>query len=573
MLSSIKRKTIAAFGLIILISAVITSVLLVNTAQIADTTTEFYEHPYTGMDQVWMLRRDFLDNQRALYKFLSAPEESREKAGKSLQTSLDKNNQELLDTLASLRVVAEGKGVDELFNRMDELQIQEAALQKEVMQLISSGRTDEAASIMRKSYEPIFEEITGNVLLLFDAANKDALSFIDSAQAGKQTAILIGILLTSAMVVISFILMALYLKALMRPLRQVSGVAQKMAHGDLSVTDQLTYYSEDEIGDLVRHQEEMSQKIAAYIAAISNTMSRLSQKDLQIESQNTFEGDFLEIQASVEKLVMVLNATLSEINSAANQVSSGATQIASAAQDLSQGTTEQAASIETLSLNVETISHQVQDTAQNAQKATRETDESGKEIALCSGKMLEMNEAMRQISQRANEISKIIKTIEDIAFQTNILALNAAVEAARAGVAGKGFAVVADEVRSLASKSAEASKSTSALIEGTIQAVENGGRIAQDTNDALENVVQSSRRVTEVVTSIAAASTEQAKAIEAASEVVQQISNVVQINSATAEESAAASEELSGQAELLRSLANQFKLLNMETVAPARQTE
>ncbi|MEG1894902.1 MAG: methyl-accepting chemotaxis protein, partial [Oscillospiraceae bacterium] len=198
--------------------------------------------------------------------------------------------------------------------------------------------------------------------------------------------------------------------------------------------------------------------------------------------------------------------------------------------------------------------------AENAHLASQKSAEAGAEVMVSNQKMEQLVVAMEKISQSSVDIGKVIKVIEDIAFQTNILALNAAVEAARAGTAGKGFAVVADEVRNLASKSAEAAKGTTALIEGSVEAVKNGTRLVDDTAKSLGTVAQSAKDVGELIDRIAAASNDQASAATQVTQGVEQISSVVQTNSATAEESAAASEELSGQATMLRQLVEKFKL-------------
>ena len=238
----------------------------------------------------------------------------------------------------------------------------------------------------------------------------------------------------------------------------------------------------------------------------------------------------------------------------------GSDQMASGAQALSQGSVQQAASVEELAATIAGISEHVQKTARNAADARDHSVRSGEETAVCNQEMKEMVAAMDEIGKRSTEIGKIIKTIEDIAFQTNILALNAAVEAARAGEAGKGFAVVADEVRNLAGKSASASKSTSELIQGAVTAVEKGMEIATETAQSLEKVVVSSQAISGLVDKIAEAAVEQSNSLEQVTGGMNQISNVVQTNSATAEESAATSEELSSQSQVLRNLVRQFKL-------------
>ena len=230
------------------------------------------------------------------------------------------------------------------------------------------------------------------------------------------------------------------------------------------------------------------------------------------------------------------------------------------AQALAQGATEQAAAVEQLAATITGISKQVNDTAENARNARNQSNMAGDEVEECNRQMRDMMAAMEEITRTSDEIGKIIKTIEDISFQTNILALNAAVEAARAGEAGKGFAVVAEEVRSLANKSTVASNDTAVLIESSIAAVARGKDIASETASSLSKVVEEVRTAASTVDKIADAAEEQAGAVEQVTVGVDQISSVVQTNSATSEQSAAASAELSNQAEVLKGLVAKFKL-------------
>ena len=235
-------------------------------------------------------------------------------------------------------------------------------------------------------------------------------------------------------------------------------------------------------------------------------------------------------------------------------------QLSVSAQTLSQGTTEQASVVQELAAQICTISEEVKHTAGGALEVRSQTHQAGKEVILCNQKMQNLVEAMERIQTSSQEIEKILKTIDDIAFQTNILALNAAVEAARAGSAGKGFAVVAEEVRDLAGKSAQAAKNTSELIANSTDAVHTGTEIAQNTAEVLTGVVSSIQSVVDAIDHIAVISNEQSESVEQVSEGINQISVVVQNNSSTAEEGAAASEQLSAEAVCLKELVEQFTL-------------
>ncbi len=282
--------------------------------------------------------------------------------------------------------------------------------------------------------------------------------------------------------------------------------------------------------------------------------------DIHTKDEEVYIGDFVPLLDSMRNINIHLSDTLSQINQSAEQVSAGSSQVSDGAQALAQGATEQASSVEELSATIEEITAHIKSNAENAADAKGLMDSAAVQVADSNRQMQEMIAAMNDISAKSGEIGKIIKTIDDIAFQTNILALNAAVEAARAGEAGKGFAVVADEVRNLAGKSADAAKTTSALIAESISAVENGTKIADDTAKSMLAVVDSASKISNSIDQISNASSEQADAAEQVTLGVNQISAVVQTNSATAQESAAASEELNGQAQMMRDLVAKFKL-------------
>lgn len=370
----------------------------------------------------------------------------------------------------------------------------------------------------------------------------------------------IGIILAVGIALLAIFIFLISL-SLVKPLRKLSVVTNKLAEGHLDV--EIDVKSNDEIGSLASSMQLLVGRLKTYIDyinEISDLLKRMGQGELELNFKQTYDGEFALVKQALVTTSDMLNETLSQINVTAEQVASGSDQVSSGAQALSQGATEQASSIEELSATMNDISTQIQQTAENALRAKEISVDTNRATMQGKEQMQQMISAMEEISNTSTEIGKIIKNIDDIAFQTNILALNAAVEAARAGSAGKGFAVVADEVRNLAGKSAESAKTTAILIENAVTAIENGTKIVAETAKSLEDIVEGSQKSTNVIQDIANASDEQAHSMNQVNLGVEQISAVVQTNSASAEESAATSEELSAQAQMLKELISRFKL-------------
>ena len=348
------------------------------------------------------------------------------------------------------------------------------------------------------------------------------------------------------------------------PLKKISSAGVEVAKGNFDVDIQ--YNKKDEIGELAESMREIMQRIRAIISDLQNKLSELSKGNYRVdmEDQEYYAGAYAPLLQSLRDIRGDLSDTMKEIKNSAAQVQAGSEQVSNAAQSLSEGATEQASSIEELSATMVDISHKIDSTLKITEEVATLSNDAEKAVNVSTDKMDEMAKAMQDITVKSQEISKIIKTIDDIAFQTNILSLNAAIEAARAGAAGKGFAVVADEVGNLAQKSAKAAQNTSSLIAEAIDAVEKGAKLSGETVQSLEVVSAQSKKINSMIGNISQASDEQAKGVKQVSVGIDQISSVVQNNSATAEESAAASEELSGQAHTLNELMSKFQLKEEE---------
>lgn len=342
------------------------------------------------------------------------------------------------------------------------------------------------------------------------------------------------------------------LKKGLAPVDSVMGLAEKMRNGDLSQDNGSVIYKNDELGMLAKIFTETSEILGGYINEISQVLMQAASGNLDISIEKEFIGDFNRIKLDLCRILDSLNDTFNEMQIAAEQVATGAQQFSDSSQSLSQGAIEQASSVEELSAKIMEITGQVKESAVHTNNANDKAETVGTELENSNKQMSELLKSMADITETSSQIGNIIKTIEDIAFQTNILALNAAVEAARAGEAGKGFAVVADEVRNLASKSAEAAKNTTVLIESSLHSVQEGAKFAEITATSLENVVAGAKEIISDIAEISKKADVQFSSLEEVTAGIEQISNVIQNNAAIAEESAATSQELSAQAQMLK---------------------
>ena len=400
-------------------------------------------------------------------------------------------------------------------------------------------------------------------MVYIDGLDYSLLGVMPTAEFDAQTAsilrvLLIGVISCGVILAGCCVFLAL---SITRPVKRLDVVVSRLADGELDVEVDTTGRDEiSEVGCGVARIVSRLKAYILYIEEIAQVLRQIAQGNLVFSLQQDYVGEFAKVKDAMLHIRDTLTDTMSNISQSAVQVNAGAEQIASGAQVLAQGATEQASSVQELSQAVQELSGQATEEAEKAVEAGHFLERVEGEVEKSNQQMDQMRQAMADISTQSATIRGIIKTIDDIAFQTNILALNAAVEAARAGTAGKGFSVVADEVRSLAGKSAEAARKTNELIENSVQAVSRGEDLTKATAESLHTVAQETRKVVETINGVAAAYHDQADKLSEIAKGVDQISSVVQTNSATAEESAAASQELSGQASMMREQVAMFHM-------------
>ncbi|MDF2538646.1 MAG: putative sensory transducer protein [Herbinix sp.] len=431
------------------------------------------------------------------------------------------------------------------------------------LDLIREKQYDQALAVL-KDVTATREKVDEALYHLVEYNKELATNSLQFNRDSYERQSLLMVVLVSICVILAILLGAYLSRMISGPINKVVHAAEMLALGDINV--KVDSNTKDEIGRLSDAFNDMIRNIRNQALAVE----RLAAGDLTVEVEVQSENDLLGIK--LKELIQKNNEVLANIASASEQVANGSKQISDSSIALSQGATEQASAIEELTASLEEISSQTKMTAQNANRVNDLADEARDKAVKGNTQMKDMLVAMEDINESSAKISRIIKVIDDIAFQTNILALNAAVEAARAGQHGKGFAVVAEEVRNLAARSANAAKETTIMIEESIKKSEGGTRIAKDTAVAFHAILQHIEDVAGVVNGIAIASNEQAIGIEQINQGIMQVSEVVQTNSATSEEGAAASEVLSNQASLLKEMVGNFKLRVYEMTNDKKET-
>ena len=403
------------------------------------------------------------------------------------------------------------------------------------------------------AYQPILDSNNQAVGIYSSALS------LEESNAAMRNAQIISVVLVLLLILLAIALLLLFVRrTISRPLDEMAQVATKLAQGNLDIA--LEYRAKNELGILADALRSTVSSLQSYIRDISEKLHQMAQRDMRVQMDLEYVGDFAPIRTALVQISSSLNQTLSLIDVASQQVNTGAEQVSAAAQALAAGASEQAATVQELTASIATVDQQAEANVQNVRQATEYVTQAAAGILQSNEEMQKLTRAMDEIRESSEQISSITKVIEDIALQTNILALNAAIEAARAGTAGKGFAVVADEVRNLAAKSAEAAKQTAVLLQTAENTVKEGGEIAANTSRVLSQAGEQAKMISVSIEQVERGSVEQAGAIEQITLGLSQVSSVVQNNAATAEESSASSEELAAQAQALQQEVSKFLL-------------
>lgn len=447
-----------------------------------------------------------------------------------------------------------------MIDQMSSLSNNLVPLEEGAMKQVQEGQMEEALNyVYGDEYNTVIGNINGLKEQFLNTLDQRTQSEVDTLvlEANIIKGIIFAALFGVGLLQICVLLVTK--NKILNPIIAVRDQMGEIAAGNLSA-DFALEPDTSEIGMLVASIHETKKELKKYISDIDLNLSQMAKGKLDLTVASTYRGDFLPIQKAMAQILDSLNNALFQIHQTTGQVSEESEKMASDAQLLSNGAVEQASAVEELSASVQALSSQVNNTSKDADNARQSSLDAAQKLQICNEKMEDLTTAMGDISKSSHEISGIIKTIEDISFQTNILALNAAVEAARAGMAGKGFAVVADEVQSLANKSSIAAQDITKLITTSMKLVEHGTALSADTTRTLAMGVDGANRSTELVERIARSATEQAESLNQITLGMNQISDVVQTNAATAEKSSVSAQELRGQAEELKRSTQRFQL-------------
>ncbi len=549
----IRKSLIMGFGIAVLVPLIIIVVTLVMMSKQSASYQEIINKEMRSSQLITQCRMQANVGARSMREMILLPDRAQEKKEYAYNAL-----RQLESDLAELDQIYPLK--DNMLNTYKSTLNTWGTVLEQIIQEIESGNNTKAIELISTQCDPALDQLGQLAQEIKDNLNKVETEYVDGQALSTTITILVTIGVMLFLLIFIFMLGVKIIRNITLPSAQVREALIGFSQGNLEID--VEFESKNELGDMCNALRSSQGTLKAVIDDIVYLLGEMANGNFNVRTraENSYVGDLQDVLKAIRGINRNLSDTLVQIAQSADQVSAGADQVSTGAQSLAQGATEQASAVEELSATINEISNNSQENVHSSEETLKNSLAAGEQVQKSTELMAEMVTSMKKISDSSEEIGKIIGTIENIAFQTNILALNAAVEAARAGTAGKGFAVVANEVRDLATKSDQAAKATKELIDRAINSVHEGNAIVKDVSDALTNVATLAGQAIQGTEQFIAAVKGEAESIAQVTEGIDQISSVVQTNSATSEQSAAASEQLSGQATLMKELMQRFKL-------------
>ena len=558
----IKRKLIATVGSITVLAVVVAVIILIGMQYITTNVKGIFEGPMTNMSDVNDVKYGLTDLQRAINRLLAEGGENLADRYATFEKTVEEDVNLVVSAVASMEKqfkTTEGK------NKLSQLKakINEGEnVRPQVMELLKSGKIDEAYTLNYDTYLPIVQEIKDLTAELEDIVNTNGQTYYHNSRTVSVVLLIVGVILIGLLFVGSMWSTKTLTAVLKEPIEQIANATQLMYQGDMSAGELITYRSDDELGDMAHSLRGTMKNLDAYVQEISVTLREIAKGDLTKDSNEItdFLGDFASIKESFVYILKHFNTTLTKIQDASAHVETGSTDISKAASDLATGTTEQASAVEELTATVETVANLAEKSAQTTQEAYDNVMAAVNKAEGEREKMGDLIEAMKNIDDISKKIEVMATSIENIASQTSLLALNASIEAARAGDAGRGFAVVAEHIGQLATDSSKSAVNTRELIAKTMEEIGKGSQITESVAEAFKNTIDEMQKFADIAKTTNESAKNQAEALSQIEGGIEQISSVTQNTAAASEESSAVSDELAQRAEELDHLVQNFKL-------------
>ena len=559
----IAKKLFYSFGAIIVSTFLLIVILLAGMKWIEGRLVKLYQGPTMNIYYSASLYYPQVDIQRAVNRVMAEGLARREEMYPQLEATIAKDLaiiDEAYEKLRETLLTQENKDALEKIHTV--LTETVTGYREETLRLLKQGDYEAARNFNNEYYKPSVDEVKVMIEELEASILKTADDYENGAVKTSLLLIIMGIVLLVVITFIAVRLALIVINSITFPVAQIEEAAKQLRVGDLSHADDITYESEDELGNLAKTMRESISILSGYVKEICDNFEKVAKGDLtrNFDDITDFLGDFANIKASFVVILKEFNETLNEIKEVSGQVDTGSDEVAGAANDLAAGNAEQASAVEELTATIETVSSMAEKAAKDARASYEKMLQAVDEAEVEKEQMEELKREMVRIMEISAEIETIVTSIEEIASQTSLLSLNASIEAARAGEAGRGFAVVADQIGKLATDSATAVLNTKELIGKTVEEINKGNRVTETAAQGFEKIIGELESFAKTTKENSEVSIAQSQALQQVEEGVNQISMVTSNNAASSEECSAISEELAARAQELDSLVNRFKL-------------